>query len=622
MQVFISFSSADRKIAEKIHDRLNKNGVDCWICTKDIPPGADYQSCIVEAINACKVVVLVFSSNANLSPEIAKELSLASKKILIPARIEDVVPQGSFQYQLSNRQFVDLFDDFDEKLDELIGRIKSVLAAPGEAPSAPTTRKKSTVRSSSGGMKMAVGAACVVALAAGGWLVKGKLAGPAGADAAVSTAAPPGAAVLARAAAPAPVGAQAAALTQAQPNSPATEAATLAPAPAPEGPSQLTSVVPLLTGTQNSERVNLLTKMNDRIPMNLDSKDANLLLADANGYRASAIRAIAPHLAPGMGGAALARVLGDISNSERVNSIALLASSGKIKESLTAQEAKLVLDGTGGYRASGVKALVSQLPKAMGGRDGELILQEISNSERANSIAILASNGKLRQPLTAQEAKQILDGTNGYRASGVKEMLAQLPPAMGGRDGELILQEISNSERANSIALLASNGKLKQPLTAQEAKQILDGTNGYRASGVKQMLAQLPPAMGGKDAALVLQDIANSERVNSLTALAGAGKLNAALTPEDARILLEGTHGYRLAGINAIVRNLAGELDTKALTMILGDTANSDRLNALSALATNNRIGKLQSADLDPILTLAAGYRGQAAQVIAPFVSR
>ncbi|MDQ2990317.1 MAG: toll/interleukin-1 receptor domain-containing protein, partial [Pseudomonadota bacterium] len=131
MQVFISFSSADRKIAEKIYDRLKKGGIDCWICTQDIPPGADYQACIVEAITASEVVVLVFSSKANLSPEIAKELSLASKKILIPARIEDVVPQGSFQYQLSNRQFVDLFDDFDNKLDELVERIQSVLAGAG-----------------------------------------------------------------------------------------------------------------------------------------------------------------------------------------------------------------------------------------------------------------------------------------------------------------------------------------------------------------------------------------------------------------------------------------------------------------------------------------------------------
>lgn len=127
-QVFISYSSRDALLAERIHDRLERDGIGCWISSRDVPPGADFQGCIVEAIDAAKLVLLVFSSEANHSNEIAKELSLASKKLLIPVRIEDVLPEGAFRFQLTNRQFFDLFQDFDRRLDDLSRTVQAALA--------------------------------------------------------------------------------------------------------------------------------------------------------------------------------------------------------------------------------------------------------------------------------------------------------------------------------------------------------------------------------------------------------------------------------------------------------------------------------------------------------------
>ena len=127
-KVFISYSSRDALLAERIHDRLERDGVGCWISSRDVPPGADFQGCIVNAIDAAELVLLVFSSEANHSNEIAKELSLASKKLLIPARIEDVLPEGAFRFQLTNRQFFDLFEDFDRRLDDLSKTVQAALA--------------------------------------------------------------------------------------------------------------------------------------------------------------------------------------------------------------------------------------------------------------------------------------------------------------------------------------------------------------------------------------------------------------------------------------------------------------------------------------------------------------
>ena len=74
-------------------------------------------------------MILVFSSNANNSAEIKKELALASRHNLtvIPVRIEDVAPSGAFDYELAPRQWIDLFGDWEESIAELLAHISAVL---------------------------------------------------------------------------------------------------------------------------------------------------------------------------------------------------------------------------------------------------------------------------------------------------------------------------------------------------------------------------------------------------------------------------------------------------------------------------------------------------------------
>ncbi len=98
IDVFISFSSEDKALTERIYERIKKYGLTPWMSSKDIRPGRDYQQSIVEAIQDASLVLLIFSSKANKSMEIIKELSLASTKMVIPVRIEDVIPDGAFKY--------------------------------------------------------------------------------------------------------------------------------------------------------------------------------------------------------------------------------------------------------------------------------------------------------------------------------------------------------------------------------------------------------------------------------------------------------------------------------------------------------------------------------------------
>lgn len=131
--VFISHASRDRKVADAICTALESRGFDCWIAFRDVGPGQNFGEEISLAIRAVKVMVLVFSSHANNSDEIKKEVVLAgrAKVPVIPLRVEEVEPTGAFEYELVTRQWIDLFADWDRAVDGLARQVRMALEAAG-----------------------------------------------------------------------------------------------------------------------------------------------------------------------------------------------------------------------------------------------------------------------------------------------------------------------------------------------------------------------------------------------------------------------------------------------------------------------------------------------------------
>jgi hypothetical protein len=92
--VFISHSTEDKPAADAICAILEENGVRCWIAPRDIMPGADWGESIVKAIRSSRVVLLVFSTNANKSKQIKREVEIAADGgvTIVPLRIENALP--------------------------------------------------------------------------------------------------------------------------------------------------------------------------------------------------------------------------------------------------------------------------------------------------------------------------------------------------------------------------------------------------------------------------------------------------------------------------------------------------------------------------------------------------
>jgi len=134
--IFISFASQDLKVANTLCKALESRGFKCWIASRDIAPGENFQIAIVRAIRNAKIMLLVFTGNSNNSDEMAKELALASqsKLIVVPLRIDDVRPNEAFSYEFATRQWIDFFADWETAIEQLAQRIGMALGDGASAP--------------------------------------------------------------------------------------------------------------------------------------------------------------------------------------------------------------------------------------------------------------------------------------------------------------------------------------------------------------------------------------------------------------------------------------------------------------------------------------------------------
>jgi TIR domain len=135
--VFISYSSKDRAVAFAACARLEARGIRCWIAPRDVLAGVPYGEAIIDAIHGAKVMVLVFSSNANTSGHIPKEVERAVSKgvALVPFRIEDVTPGKSLDYFIGSVHWLDaITPPLEQHLEILADSVERLLPARAPAP--------------------------------------------------------------------------------------------------------------------------------------------------------------------------------------------------------------------------------------------------------------------------------------------------------------------------------------------------------------------------------------------------------------------------------------------------------------------------------------------------------
>jgi DNA-directed RNA polymerase subunit RPC12/RpoP len=141
--VFISYSSADKPVADAVCAALEAKRWRCWIAPRDIVAGSDWGGAIIAAIEQSRVMVLVYSSRANQSQQVIREVERAVSKGLpiIPFRLEAVPLSKSMEYFLSASHWLDAMSEpLESHLAQLCRVIRTLLTpVPETGGAAPPT---------------------------------------------------------------------------------------------------------------------------------------------------------------------------------------------------------------------------------------------------------------------------------------------------------------------------------------------------------------------------------------------------------------------------------------------------------------------------------------------------
>jgi hypothetical protein len=128
--VFISYPHQDKTVADAACTKLETQGIRCWMAPRDIAPGADWAESIVEAIDGCRVMIIIFSAHTNQSKQVGREVQQAfdGEKPVVPLRIENVTPKGSFRYYMGSVHWLDaLTPPLEDHLERLAISVRALV---------------------------------------------------------------------------------------------------------------------------------------------------------------------------------------------------------------------------------------------------------------------------------------------------------------------------------------------------------------------------------------------------------------------------------------------------------------------------------------------------------------
>lgn len=123
--VFISYSSMDKQVADKVCQALEYQNIKCWMAPRDIEVGQKYSEAIESAICNSKIFLIIFSKNSQSSPWVESELNIAftEYKIIVPLRIDNAKLEGEMRLLLNNKQWIDICQTSDEVFENLVTTI-------------------------------------------------------------------------------------------------------------------------------------------------------------------------------------------------------------------------------------------------------------------------------------------------------------------------------------------------------------------------------------------------------------------------------------------------------------------------------------------------------------------
>jgi hypothetical protein len=171
--VFLSYSSKDRKAAERVERALSGHGIEVF-WDQETPPGVDWDTWIRDKLANAKVVVVLWSKDSIASPNVRHE-AIVARDVgkLVPAMIETLSP-GDFPMGLYLVQGVQLQDWRDAQsagMERLVAEVRARLGRETGGTAPPKPARIATATHPSRVSLMLVGLVLAAVLGLVGWLV-------------------------------------------------------------------------------------------------------------------------------------------------------------------------------------------------------------------------------------------------------------------------------------------------------------------------------------------------------------------------------------------------------------------------------------------------------------------
>ncbi|MBR2740291.1 MAG: DUF5050 domain-containing protein [Oscillospiraceae bacterium] len=164
--VFISYTHEDKTTADAICSHLESRGIRCWYAPRDVAPSEDTAAASLKAIEEARIMVLIFTRDANLSAQVLSEVNNAvnSRLAIIPFRLTDEEPAAGMRYYLATVHWMDAMnEELERSVIELGDLCQTVMDGKTLEPT-PFSSRKDTKKSRSRLIIAAVIAALVLGI--------------------------------------------------------------------------------------------------------------------------------------------------------------------------------------------------------------------------------------------------------------------------------------------------------------------------------------------------------------------------------------------------------------------------------------------------------------------------
>lgn len=131
--IFISYKSQDIAITKAIAHIMESEDIFCWYAPRNLDnqaAGKDYDDKIVEAIKACKIVIILLCDESLESEWVKFEVSCAqkNKKFIIPYVIRELTVDNGLLNRLTTKHWIDAYPNPEKKFNILLNNVKLVMS--------------------------------------------------------------------------------------------------------------------------------------------------------------------------------------------------------------------------------------------------------------------------------------------------------------------------------------------------------------------------------------------------------------------------------------------------------------------------------------------------------------